>query len=61
MKFLVVVTPLSIYHVCSTRKTFWGERFTVRQDLFESMNMKTAVVAKLGNTRGSRVVTSVPP
>ena len=40
MKFLVVVTPPSIYHGCSTRKTFWEENFTGKQDLFESMNMK---------------------
>ena len=30
MKFLVVVTPPSIYHGCSTRKTFWEEKFTVK-------------------------------
>ena len=40
MKFLVVVTPPSIYHGCSTRKTFWEEKFTGKQDLFESMKMK---------------------
>ena len=40
MKFLVVVTPLSIYHGCSTRKTFWEGKFTGKQDLFESVNMK---------------------
>ena len=40
MKFLVVVTPPSIYHGCSTRKTFWEEKFTGKQDLFESVNMK---------------------
>ena len=40
MKFLVVVTPLSIYHGCSTPKTFWEEKFTGKQDLFESANMK---------------------
>ena len=40
MKFLVVVTPASIYHGCSTRKTFWEENFTGKQDLFESMNIK---------------------
>ena len=40
MKFLVVVTPPSIYHGCSTRKTFWEEKFTGKQDLFESENMK---------------------
>ena len=38
--FLVVVTPPSIYHGCSTRKTFWKEKFTCKQDLFQSMNMK---------------------
>ena len=40
MKFLVVVTPPSIYHGCSTRKTFWEEKFTGKQDLFEFVNMK---------------------
>ena len=40
MKFLVVVTPLSIYHGCSTRKTFWDEKFTGKQDLFQYVNMK---------------------
>ena len=27
-KFLAIVTPPSIYHGCSTRKTFWEETFT---------------------------------
>ena len=40
MKFLVVVTPPSIYHGCSTQKRFWEEKFTGKQDFFESMNMK---------------------
>ena len=40
MNYLVVVTPPSIYHGCSTRKTFWEENFTGKQDLFESVNMK---------------------
>ena len=40
MKFLVVVTPPSIYHGCSTQKTFWEEKFTGRQDLFQSVYMK---------------------
>ena len=40
MKFLLVVTPPYIYHGCSTRKTFWEEKFTGKQDLFESVNMK---------------------
>ena len=41
MKFLVVVTPSSIYHGFSTRKTFWEEEFTgKKKDLFESVNMR---------------------
>ena len=40
MKFLLVVTPPSIYHGCSTRKTFWEGKFSGEQDLFESVNMK---------------------
>ena len=40
MKFLVVVTPLSIYHGCSTRKMFWEEKFTGKKHLFQSVNMK---------------------
>ena len=39
-KFLVVVTLPSIYHGCSTRKTFWEENFTGKQYLFEPVNMK---------------------
>ena len=41
MKFLVVVTPPSIYHGCSTRKAFWEGKFTgKKKDLFESVGMK---------------------
>ena len=41
MKFLVVVTPPSIYHGCFTRKTFWEENFTGKKKyLFESVNMR---------------------
>ena len=41
MKFLVVVTPPSIYHGCSTWKKFWEEKFTgKKQDLFEPVNMR---------------------
>ena len=40
MELLVVVTPSYIYHGCSTRQTFWGEKFTGKEDLFMSMNMK---------------------
>ena len=39
MKFLVV-TPPYIYHGCSTRKTFWDEKFIgKKQDFFEPVNM----------------------
>ena len=41
MKFLVFVTPPSIYHGCSTRKTFWEEKFTGKKDLFLSVNTKS--------------------
>ena len=47
MKFLVVVTPPSIYHGFSTQKTFWEEKFTGKQDLFESMNMKICSCRKV--------------
>ena len=41
MKFLVVVAPPSIYHGCSTRKTFWEEKFTgKKQYLFVSVKMR---------------------
>ena len=47
MKFLVVVTPPSIYHDYSTRKTFWEEKFTCKQYLFESVNMKKCCRCKV--------------
>ena len=31
MKLLEVVTPPSIYNGCSTRKTFWEEKFTGKE------------------------------
>ena len=40
MRFLEVVTPPSIYHGCSTRKTFWEEKCTGKKNLFLSVNMK---------------------
>ena len=39
MKFLLVVTPPSIYHGCSTRKTFWEKKFTDKKYFFQSVNM----------------------
>ena len=47
MKFLVVVTPPSIYHGCSTRKTFWEEMFRGKKDLFKSVNMKNCGCRKV--------------
>ena len=56
MKFLVVVTPPSIYHGFSTQKTFWEENFTGKKDLFQSVNMKNCgrcKVRKHKNIQGS--------
>ena len=56
MKFLVVVTPPSIYHGCSAKKTFWEENFTGQQYLFQSVNMKNCSrrkVRKHKEIRGS--------
>ena len=47
MKFLVVVTPPSIYHGCSTQKTLWEENFTGMQYLFQSVNMKNCGLHKV--------------
>ena len=59
MKFLEVVTPPSIYHGCSTRKTFWEEKFTGKENLFLAVNMKNCGRRMLGNIRRSRLVTSI--
>ena len=40
MKFIVAVTPPSIYHCFSTWKTFWEGKFTGKKDLFQSVNIK---------------------
>ena len=40
MNLLSVVTPLSIYHGCSTRKRFWEENFTGKENLFLAVDMK---------------------
>ena len=56
MQFLAVVTPLSIYNGYSTRKTFWEEKFTCKEDLFLSVNMKNCGcrnVSKHKEIRGS--------
>ena len=59
MKLLSVVTPPSIYHGCSTLKTFWEEKFTGEEKLFSAVNIKIVVVTMLGNKGRSRVVTSI--
>ena len=41
MNLLAVVTPPYIYHGCSTRKTFWEEKFTGEENLFSAVNMKS--------------------
>ena len=40
MKLLAVVTPPSIYHGCSTRKTLREEKLTGKENLFLAVNMK---------------------
>ena len=59
MKLLAVVTPPTIYHGCSTRKTFWEEMYTGEEKLFSGVNMKIVVIVILGNTEISRVGTSM--
>ena len=38
MKILAVVTPPSIYHGCSTRKTSLEEKFTGEENLFSAVS-----------------------
>ena len=61
MKFPAVVTSPSIYHGCSTRKTFWEEKFIGKEYLFLSINMKNCgrrKVRKHKEIRGSdKIVT----
>ena len=59
MKLLAVVTPPSIYHGCSTHKTFWEVKFKFGE--FTAVNMKIVVIVMLGNTERSRVVASMSP
>ena len=56
MKLLVVVTPSSIYHGWSTRKTFWEEKSTGKENLFPAVDMKNCgcqYVRKHKEIRGS--------
>ena len=40
MNLLAVLTSPYIYYGCSTRKTFWEEKFTGKENLFPAVNMK---------------------
>ena len=56
MKLLAVVTPPSIYHGCTTWKTFWEGNFTVKENLFLAVDMKNCGrlnVSKHKEFRGS--------
>ena len=44
MKLVAVLTPPSIYHGCSTQKTFWEEIFTL-------VNMKNCSRRNIGKHR----------
>ena len=54
MKFLVVLTPPSVYHGCSTRKTFLEEKLTGKKDLFQFMNMKICGRRKVRKNKESK-------
>ena len=47
MKFLVFLSPPSIYHGSSTWKMFWEEKFTGKKDFFQSVNMKNCSCCKV--------------
>ena len=47
VKLLVVVTPPSIYHGCSTWKILWEEFFTGEEKLLSAMNMKHFVCSNV--------------
>ena len=62
MKFLVVVTPPSIYHGRSTWKTFWEGKFIGKESLFLSVNMKNCgrrKVRKHKEIRGSNNIVTL--
>ena len=62
MKIVAVLTPPSIYHGCSTQKTFWEEKFTGKENVFLSVGMKNCGrhnVRKQKEIRGSDRYVSV--
>ena len=54
MKLLAVVTPLSIYHGCSTRKTFWEKKITCKENMFLAVNMKSCGRLNVRKNKGIR-------
>ena len=54
MKFLAVVTTMSNYHGCSTRKTFWEENFTGKESLFLAVDMKNCGRLNVGKHKEIR-------
>ena len=48
-KPLAVVTQPSVYHGCSTRKTFWEEKFTLGE--FTPLNMKNCICHNVRKNR----------
>ena len=61
MNSLIVVIPPSIFRGCSTRKTFWEEKFTVKDIFFCLCTWNIVVIAKLGKKRRLGVVTRFSP
>ena len=51
MKLLAVVTPMSMYHGCSTWKTLWEENLTGEGKLFLAVNMKHYGRRNVSNTQ----------
>ena len=55
MKLLSAITPPSIYHGCSTRKTLWEEKFTGEEKFtlgeFSAVNMKNCVRRNVSKQR----------
>ena len=62
MNFLAFVTPPSIYHGCSTWKTFREKKFTGKENLFLAVEMKNCGrrnVRKHKEIRGSDKYTTL--
>ena len=53
MKLPAVVIPLSIYHGCSTWNMLWEEKFSGKENLFLSVNMKNCSRRNVREHKGS--------